>query len=119
MSFSGPEQLLGISNLLFASEIQDPKDFNQFCLQELKKAENYITYHKSNVPIETCMFHVFYILDYRIDNFKMSLSDRVIEQCFHFISTLCSFYESSFQQNSSSCLASGLSLYSFSLFYNI
>ena len=98
-----------ISDLIYATDIKDAKEFNQFCQKELQDAEKFINKLKEYVSLETFMFHVFFMLEYRINDLKLPLSDLTIEIVFKFIENIAPLYESSFTNNVDMCLTRCLS----------
>lgn len=109
MSLQQASGLQHISNLIYATEIKDPKEFDAFCQKELQEAEQCILEHKQYVSLETFMFHVFFVLEYRIDETKLPISDRTIEQVFTIMNKTIPIFEPSFKDNESLCLTRCLS----------
>lgn len=109
MSTDTASGLQHISNLIYASDIKDSKEFDQFCQKELQETEQFIMQYRDFISLETFMFHVFFLLEYRIDDSKMPLSDRTIEKAFQFIQHIAPFYKSSFCNNVDMCLTRCLS----------
>lgn len=102
--------LQNISRIVEALEISDEKDFDQFCLQELKTVTDLIDHNTEYVSLDTVLFQAYILLDYRIEKTEHSLSDRLIESIFSFINHFVKPYSSCYESNLNSCLQRALSL---------
>ena len=116
MSINQAEGIQHISNLVIASEIKNEVEYNKFCQEQLDEAENMIKLYKDFISLDTFMFHPFFLLEYRIQDGMMPLSDLTIEKTFLFLCKIIPYYKSSFLQNEHFCFTKIYLLYNLYLF---
>ena len=94
---------LSISRISEATTITDPVSFTDFCISQLKQAEQLVVKEKVIVPFDSILFHEYVILDYRQERMTIPLSDRLLEALFLFIQKCVPFYSTEIANNVNNC----------------
>ena len=113
-SHSGPG-IQYISDIANAATLTDSREFNAFCVEELQTAKGFIQKNLSYITLDTVLFHVYFVLEYRIEHTNVSINDTLVETAFDFLDTFVPAYAQAFRDNEKNCLHRSLSLLVFVL----
>lgn len=108
-SDSGPG-IQYISDIANATTLTDSREFNAFCVEELQTAKVFIQKNLPYITLDTVLFHVYFVLEYRIEHTNVTINDKLIESTFDFLDTFIPAYAEAFRNNEKNCLHRSLSL---------
>ena len=115
-SQAGPQN---ISRLVEYLDIENEKSFDECCLKEIEIVSNIVDSNSAYVTIDTVLFQAYVLLEFRIEQSKHSLSDRLIESIFSFVERHVKPYETSYRENENGCLQRALNLFAMYFSYNV
>ena len=95
---------LTISRIAEAANLKDSGQFADFCMEQLDQAKAVIHRDKSSIPLDSVLFHVYMVLDFRQERMEVALSDRLVEALFQFLGDCIPLYADVFAANGNDCL---------------
>ena len=111
MSTQSEAEPQNISRLVEYLDIENEKSFDEYCLKEIEIVSNIVDSNCRYISIDTVLFQAYVLLEFRIEQTKHSLSDRLIESIFSFIERYVKSYETSYRENVNGCLQRALNLF--------
>ena len=93
-----------ISRIAEAANLKDSARFADFCMEQLDQAKALIHRNRDSIPLDSALFHMYMILDYRQERMEVALSDRLVEALFLFLGDCIPLYADVFMTNSNACL---------------
>lgn len=95
---------LTISRIAEAANLKDAGQFADFCMEQLNQARTVIRRNKDSIPLDSVLFHMYMILDFRQERMEVALSDRLVEALFLFLGDCIPLYADKFANNVNDCL---------------
>ena len=119
MSTQSEAEPQNISRLVEYLDIENEKSFDEYCLKEIEIVSNIVDSNCRYISIDTVLFQAYVLLEFRIEQTKHSLSDRLIESIFSYIERYVKPYESSYRENVNGCLQRALNLFAVWFLYDV
>ena len=85
--------------------MKDSARFADFCMEQLDQAKALIHRNRDSIPLDSALFHMYIILDYRQERMEVVLSDRLVEALFLFLGDCIPLYADVFMTNANDSLS--------------